>query len=315
MKLGLYRYDLPLIRPLPNVGEDLTIRSGLIIRRYDGWGEICPLPNHSLETIEEAQEEALIYLKALNQGERYEPKIPSVQFGVDCMNEHLSYDVSFYSKFSSTYRILLGNPKQIMYEWFQLLGEYPDVAKLRVGIYSLRDELRLIKEICKKAPNIKLILDASMHWTREEALTMITHLPKKNILYLEDMCASLEDIKTVANLTHIPVGIDKILHYYTFDQWRMLPNLTVVIKPSLVGSISKIHELVKMCSPLNIKTVLETAMESQLGNYNLQMLGRRHGVFQVYGIDCERYFKYNLFKPGTAEIDPSLLTVIWESKE
>ncbi len=311
MKLGLYRYDLPLIKALPNC-NNATIRSGLIIRRYDGWGEICPLPYHSLETIEAAQDEAITYLKALNYNEKYEPKLPSVQFGIDCMNEHISYDISFYSKFSKTYRILLGTPKQIMYEWFQMLGDYPKVAKLIVGQYSLKDELRLIKEICKKAPNIKLILDASMKWSREEAYTMINHLPKDNILYIEDMCDNLEDINAVAQSTNIPVGIDKILHYYTFDQWRKLPNLTVVIKPSLVGGFSKIHELVKMCHPLNIKTVLETAMESELGNYNLQILGQRNKNFTVYGIDCARYFKYNLFKPGTAEIDRSLLTVIWE---
>ena len=95
---------------------------------------------------------------------------------------------------------------------------------------------------------------------------------------------------------------------------RKLPNLTVVIKPSLVGGLNKTLDLVKQCSPLNIKTVLETAMESQLGNYNLQVLAQRHETFTVYGIDCERYFKYNLFKPGTAEIDKKLLTVIWESQ-
>ncbi|MBQ8708894.1 MAG: hypothetical protein IJ523_12480 [Succinivibrionaceae bacterium] len=94
MKLGLYRYDLPFIKPIPNIGENANIRSGLIIRRYDGWGEICPLPRHSLETIEEAQAEALTYLQALNRGEKYEPRLPSVQFGVDCMNEHLSYDIT-----------------------------------------------------------------------------------------------------------------------------------------------------------------------------------------------------------------------------
>jgi O-succinylbenzoate synthase len=314
MKLGLYRYDLPLIKALPNC-DDAMVRSGLIIRRYDGWGEICPLPYHSLETIEEAQSEALRYLQALNNNEKFEPTLPSVQFGVDCMNEHLSYDISFYSRFSKTYRILLGTPKQIMYEWFQLLGDYPNVAKLIVGNYSLRDELRLIKEICKKAPDIKLILDASMKWTREEACTIINHLPKENILYIEDMCNNLEDVKVIAENTGIPVGIDKLLHYYTFDQWRKLPNLTVVIKPSLVGGFSKIHELVKLCSPLNIKTVLETAMESQLGNYNLQILGQRNRCYTVYGVDCERYFKYNIFKPGTAEVDRKLLTVIWESDD
>ena len=82
MKLGLYRYDLPLIKALPNC-DDAMVRSGLIIRRYDGWGEICPLPEHSLETIDEAQEEALAYLQALNRHEKYEPTLPSVQFGVD----------------------------------------------------------------------------------------------------------------------------------------------------------------------------------------------------------------------------------------
>ncbi len=315
MKLGLYRYDLPLIRPLPNISKREDMRSGLIIRRYDGWGEICPLPEHSLETIDEAQEEALAYLQALNRHEKYEPTLPSVQFGVDCMNEHLTYDISLYSKYSNTYRILMGTPKQIMYEWFQMLGDYPKVAKLRVGIYTLRDELRLIKEICKKAPEIKLILDASMLWTREEAYTMISHLPKENILYIEDVCRDLEDVESVAANTGIPIGIDKLLHYYTFDQWRRLPGLTVVIKPSLIGGFAKIRELIHLCSPMDIRTVMETAMESQLGNYNLQVLCQRYSEFKVYGIDCERYFKHSLFKPGTAEIDRQKLTVIWEADD
>ena len=62
-------------------------------------------------------------------------------------------------------------------------------------------------------------------------------------------------------------------------------------------------------------SVMETAMESQLGNYNLQVLCQRYSEFKVYGIDCERYFKHSLFKPGTAEIDRQKLTVIWEADD
>ncbi|MGN1356125.1 MAG: enolase C-terminal domain-like protein [Succinivibrionaceae bacterium] len=313
MYLGLYRYDLPLTKPFFLQNQFLTVRSGLLIRSGNFWGEICPLKGFSEETLEEAQAEALLWMKSKVQHQDYQLKLRTVQFGVDCMNAHFSYDTSLFSHNGLKYKLLIGKPKQILFDWFQLIDNYPEYAKINVAQYSLKDELRLIKEICKKAPNIKLIIDASCSWTREEALTIINHLSRDNLFYIEDPCSSLEDTIYISRLTGIPIAVDHLLQRYSLSQCCQIPTIkAVVIKPSFLGRIQITLGLFKECKMRNIEPIFGTAFESQVGTYNIRLIREMCGKKFFFGINPDEMFKESIFKPGTTEVDEDKLTVIQE---
>lgn len=315
MKLGLYRYILPFVEPINFNGTILSERTGLLVNCDDGWGEICPLVNFSSETLEEAQEETLDYLMNLKNGRKTYPVLPSVQFGLDCMHSKFSYDDKFLERFHKDYTLLLGSPKEITYQWFKYFGEYPLKVKLKVGRYNLKDELRMIKEICKKSPNVKLILDSNCCWTREEALTMMKHLNKDNIEYIEDPCKNLDDVEYVAKETDMPIAFDELVRTCGISEWQDFHNLkAVLIKPSLIGNFRMCEIIFNQALMSQIKVVFSSAFESQLGNYNIKMfaLNNSSNCSNFHGLDTNKYFKYSVFKPNSLKINMNQLTTLWE---
>ncbi len=315
MYLGLYRYDLPLVRPFLLHGQTLSKRSGLLIRNGNYWGEICPLENFSQETLEEAQAEALSWIKSKERGENYHINCKTVQFGIDCMNAHFSYDPSLYTNDTLRYKLLIGTPKQILFDWFQLVDNYPEYAKINVAQYSLKDELRVIKEICKKAPNVKLIIDASCSWTKEEALTIVNHLSRENLFYIEDPCDSIEDNIYISNKTGVHIAVDKLLQKNSLSECCTIPTIkAAVLKPSLIGSIQGTLDLFKECKLKNLEPIFGTAFESQVGTYNIRLIREMCGRKFFFGTNPDEMFKDSLFKPGTTEINEDMLTVIKETQ-
>jgi len=60
--IHLYKYSLPLVKPLYVCGNKVDFREGLLLQiqtaqDYEGWGEIAPLPYLSSETLEESLEQ------------------------------------------------------------------------------------------------------------------------------------------------------------------------------------------------------------------------------------------------------------------
>ena len=297
MKIGLYRYNLPFINPIKLLDETMESRSGLLIYKDGGWGEICPLPGFSYETIDEAQDEALTYIHHLVSGTSYFPELPSVQHGVDCMNSKFEYSQEEYDKFPPNYTFLLGNPKEITYNWFKLIDNFPHTVKIKVGRHSLKEELKMLKEICKKSPDVKMILDANGLWTKEEALSIMGFLNKENIEYIEDPCNNLDDSDFVSQQTGIPIALDQLLRFCPITDWGNFSNLkAVIIKPSIIGGSMACNAICEQAQLFNIKIVASSLFESQLGNYNIREIARKKLDCKAYhGLDTNKYFKYSVY--------------------
>ena len=220
MKASLYRYRLPLSQPIQFHDQQISVREGLLLKWESSWGEIAPLPGFSKETLAEAEAEALLCLKALKMGRPLEPQLPSVQFGFDCSRRQWPAKMNAPH---SPYILLLGSPDEIIWGWREWLYDYPAKAKLKVARHPMRDEVAMVRELCRMAPKLKLILDANCGWTREEAWTFMSHLNAANIEYIEDPCARLEDIRAVASHTGIPVALDVLLSLE--PRWEPFPQL------------------------------------------------------------------------------------------
>ncbi|EHJ94729.1 o-succinylbenzoate synthase [Vreelandella boliviensis] len=265
MQLALYRYSLPFRQPLMFKGNRLSNRQGLLVCINGQWGEIAPLPGFSTETLAEAQAESLACLATMQRGEKARPKLPSVQFGFDCAQRQWPANLPAPLP---PYPLLQGAPRELMLGLDNIVTGWvalpPSRLKLKVARYAMEEELALINQLAIRLPTTKLILDANGGWTREEAQRFCARLPLKQIDYLEEPCAALADTIAVAAATGIPIALDETLSRQ--EEWHYHPQLkALVIKPTLIGSLSACEALVKRARADNLRVVVSSSFESDLG--------------------------------------------------
>lgn len=283
MQLALYRYSLPFRQPLMFKGERLANREGLLVSINGQWGEIAPLPGFSNESLAEAAAESLACLAALSRGEKISPTLTSVQFGFDCAQRswpsHLPAPLP-------PYPLLQGSPAALIQslptaDW---QASPPSRLKLKVARYAMEKELALIEKLAAQLPNTKLILDANGGWTREEAQRFCERLPLKQIDYLEEPCAAFADTIAVAEATGVAIALDETLSRQ--DEWVYHPQLkALVIKPTLIGSLSACEALVQRARAGNLRVVISSSFESDLGLGLLARLASEWAPKEPPGLD------------------------------
>ncbi|MEB8285420.1 o-succinylbenzoate synthase [Aeromonas veronii] len=303
MTLALYRYQLPFTQPLTFHGKVEVAREGLLVRINDGWGEIAPLPGFSKESLQQAEAEALAALAALAAGEKPNPVLPSVQFGLDCARRTWPEQ---HNPLPEPYPLIQGSPQELLRNWKEWLHRTPSKAKLKVARYPMRDELALIRLLCDRVPSLKLVLDANQGWTREEAWTFCGHLDPNRIEYLEDPCADFADIAFVANRTGMPVALDELLAQG--KRWEPIPQLrALVLKPTLLGSLANCEALIARARELRLKVIISSCFESDLGLNQLFHLAGEWAPEQAPGLDTRRWMAGNLLgedgKPDLRQLE------------
>lgn len=285
MQLALYRYSLPLRQPLMFKGQRLVSREGLLVTINGQWGEIAPLPGFSMETLAEVEAESLACLAAIKRGEKATPTLPSVQFGFDCAQRswpaNLPAPLLPYPLLQGAPAALLANLDNIVTDWGALP---PTRLKLKVARYSMEEELALINQLATRLPATQLILDANGGWTREEALRFCERLALKQIDYLEEPCAAFADSIAVAEATGIAIALDETLS--RGEAWHYHPQLkALVIKPTLIGSLSACEALVKRARADNLRVVISSSFESDLGLGQLARLASEWASNEPPGLD------------------------------
>ena len=258
--LALYRYSLPFRQPVTFKGKRLVNREGLLISINGQWGEIAPLPGFSTETLAEAESESLACLAALRGGEKVSPTLPSVQFGFDCTQRswpnNLPAPLPPYPLFQGSPAALIQSLSTV--DW---LASPPSRLKLKVARYAMEEELALIEQLAARLPNTKLILDANGGWTREEAQRFCERLPLAQIDSLDETLSRREE-------------------------WYCHPQLkALVIKPTLIGSLSACEALVQRARAGNLRVVISSSFESDLGLGLLARLASEWAPIEPPGLD------------------------------
>ena len=283
MQLALYRYSLPFRQPLIFKGERLANREGLLVSINGQWGEIAPLLGFSNESLAEAAAESLACLAALSRGEKISPTLTSVQFGFDCAQR--SWPNNLPAPLPP-YPLLQGTPAALIQslsttDW---QASPPSRLKLKVARYAMDEELALIEQLAAQLPNTKLILDANGGWTRQEAQRFCERLNLNQIDYLEEPCAAFADTIAVAEATGVAIALDETLT--RGEEWHCHPKLTaLVIKPTLVGSLSACEALVQRARAGNLRVVISSSFESDLGLGLLARLASEWAPHEPPGLD------------------------------
>jgi O-succinylbenzoate synthase len=214
----LFRYKLPMI-----TGK---FREGLILQCESRFGEIAPLPGFSKETLEEAQNEALEWIRSGK-----EPTLPSVRFGIACAQKPLR---------SIHLPLCALGPR----EGFS-------TVKLKLGHLPLSDAISLVKQHYR---HTRLRLDCNRAWNLAQALEFASHFKPDDFIYLEEPLQSFEALIDFSKMTRFPIALDESIR----ADWSKIPTLkAIVVKPTVVGTIPKV--------PPHLDLVLSSAYESGLG--------------------------------------------------
>lgn len=319
-RFDLYRYSLALARPLSLKGATLRRREGLLLRLSaddgsEGWGESAPLPGFSKEGLEEAAQQLRRIAGSLIDQEvtgdwvggaigreldRIDPA-PSVRFGLELAvwNLYASYvGKGLPDLLTPTARtevpvngLITGPPANALREARRMRGAGYRSIKLKVGARTIAEDIGLVRDLgVEVGDNVYLRLDANRAWGYEAAAEFFRGVAEVDFEYIEE---PLTDPGRLPELVHefgVPVALDESLvgmEPEDLEEHRFAR--AVVLKPTLLGGISRTLRMVEISLRLGMTPVISSSYESGVGTAALVALAAGIGDRPVpVGLDTYR---------------------------
>jgi len=288
----LFRYDLPLARPLRLKDKVLARRAGLLLKfgygnEESGYGDIAPLPGFSSETLEEAHEAVVRWSRLLGHLPKSEPereealaflwKTPSVYFGIECATFHFrralgsTRPMGLFGKTRSKVSLnglLSGTLEEVIDRARSLRGAGYRAAKLKVGRQSIEQDIEMVREVYRALGGIALRLDANRAWDFDSAVAFAKGIATCGIEYIEEPLNAPDRLREFAQRTGLPVALDESIAEFGFtrgslqsQQWAK----AIVIKPTLLGSVTRCAQLAYEALEFGLKPVVSSSFESGVG--------------------------------------------------
>jgi O-succinylbenzoate synthase len=306
-KAQLYRYSLPMDSGVVLRDTKLTEREGWVVELIEGErraiSEISPLPGWSEESVDQAYIEARRYLHEWIATGRFDLQMaaPSVAFGLSMADLELHGELPVEGNFQSA-PLCTGDPDELLPKLAQLTGE--KVAKIKVGIHEpIRDGM-LVNLFLESIPDLKLRLDANRAWTSEQADKFAKYVKpayRQRISFIEEPCEKPGQSLTFGVTNGIAIGWDETLQIAArepnFDLLHLTGAKAIVIKPSLIGSVTKCQYIVEQAKALNLKAVISSSLETSIGLTQLARFARWLTPLDVPGLDTLQLFKQQLHTP------------------
>ncbi|AUI65424.1 MULTISPECIES: o-succinylbenzoate synthase [Glaesserella] len=298
----LYLYAIPVETGVILRNRRLKQREGLIIHLQqddkEGWGEIAPLPEFSLETLAQAEMATREWIEKwlANQDESLDDYPPSVAFGISCALAELDGTLGEQANFH-TVPLCYGDPDELYVELEQMQGE--KIAKIKVGLYEANRDGLIADMFLEAIPDLKLRLDANRSWSLEKALLFASKIAperKHRIQFLEEPCRTPEMSRQFAMQSGIAIAWDETVREKDFLV-KKEPNLTaIIIKPTLVGSIDKCVALIEQAHHQGLIAVISSSIESSLGLSQLARLAYQYTPNTLAGLDTLDLMKVQLLR-------------------
>ncbi|CAN5671369.1 o-succinylbenzoate synthase [soil metagenome] len=316
----LYRYSLPLSRPLTLKGTTLHHREGLLLRLSgddgsEGWGESAPLPGFS----EEGLNEAAMRLRrlagfpigrevkddwtdrdgAFGRELEHIASAPSVRFGLELAVWNLygaSSGMGLAELLAPSPRatvpvngLLSGAVDEVLEEASRMGNAGYRTVKLKVGSRAVADDIRLVRALGEElGDEISLRLDANRAWDYEEAVEFVRRTPCFE--YVEEPLADPARLPELAQESGVPVALDESLVGMEPDELEEHRYArAVVLKPTLLGGISQTLQMAERALRLGMTPVVSSAYETGVGTTALVAMAASIGDRPVpAGLDTYR---------------------------
>lgn len=299
-KVKLYRYQLPIQTGVVLRKQPLKERQGLLVCLQEqekvGWGEIAPLPSFSQESLEQAENQTVNWLKAWQkeEPETLEQLFPSVAFGLSCALAELNNILGEQANNQSA--VLCYGDLEKLHTAFSQSSH--SIGKLKIGLNPER-EGEQANLLLHTFPNLRLRLDANRLWSLEQAVKFaekIANEHKRRIQFIEEPCQTPELSRQFATQTDIAIAWDETVREANFLV-KKEPNLTaIIIKPTLVGSLEKCVNLIQQAQKQGLAAVISSSLESSLGLTQLARIAQQYTPNSVPGVDTLNLMQHQLLR-------------------
>jgi o-succinylbenzoate synthase len=330
-RFDIFRFSLPLNRPLTIGNQTLVERNGLVIELKNdqglcALGEVSPLPGLSRESLDVAENQlcdlriAVLHtdipdnLTQLQNGftqwlEGHHPA-PSVKFGF----ESAVLGLLAKTRGTSLFAHLRANPRTTVTINALLTGSTSAVLekvqaylqkgfwafKLKVGRNTVPEDAAMVREVRKELPeNAILRLDANRAWNVHQAMSFSEELSDTAIAYIEEPVATFDQLELLVGSDRfaLPIALDESLSEISPERLSLLSRVkAIVIKPALLG-IEHAIRFAKEATRQKIQPVISSAFESGIGLAVLTELAASVGWKDIpAGLDTLDWFEYDLLR-------------------
>lgn len=328
--LSLYRYELPLSRPVRLKETTLRHREGLLVELTSdggaaGWGEAAPLPGFSREGLDEVTGQLRGLADAMVGGEvtvdlldaegAFASELdtmslaPSARFGFELAlwdlfaassGRVLPELVTPRPRATVPINALISSPDHAIEEALRARAAGYEAVKLKVGGRAVEEDVELVCALSETLDgDISLRLDANRAWSFEEAERFARGTADLRLEYVEEPLSDPAELPSLASTCGLPVALDESL---TEMEPEALEHhryaRAVVLKPMLLGGISRTLRFARAASRLGARPVISSAYESGVGTSGLVALAAGVGDEEVpAGLDTHRRLAEDVLRP------------------
>jgi len=166
--------------------------------------------------------------------------------------------------------LLNGNLGEIRHKAVALQRDGYRAVKLKVGRYSLADDVQTTVWLCNHFQNLSPIrLDVNRAWDFGTAVDYARRTSECAIEYLEEPLQEPGRLTEFAETTGSKLALDETLHKMEPDALRVWPNVTtLVLKPTVLG-LEKAVRFARQGRSLGLRPVISSSFESGLGLFAL----------------------------------------------
>jgi o-succinylbenzoate synthase len=318
-RFDLYRYSLPFYRPLTLMNTTLFRREGILLRLSgddgsEGWGETAPLPGFSAESQVEAASQLRRLAASMIGCEVNEDRVdpygefgrdldriaPSVRFGFELALWNLYGDSSARTlgemvapaprSVVPVNGLIAGSPAEVLEEARRMREAGFGSVKLKVGTRTVAEDAALIHALAEElGEGVSLRFDANRAWDYEEAAEFVGGTAGVRFEYVEEPLADPARLPDLVREFGVPVALDESLVGMEPEKVEEIFAVAFVLKPTLVGGISRTLRVAGQALRLGVTPVVSSAYESGVGMAALVALAAGIGDRPVpAGLDTYR---------------------------
>jgi O-succinylbenzoate synthase len=327
--LRLYRFRLPLTEPLHLKGAELRRREGLLVELAGdggaaGWGEASPLPGFSRESLDEVVRQlrdlatSVVGREIANGWTDPDGDFareldasglaPSARFGFELAlwnlwaassGRALPELISPHPRGTVPISALVPSPDDALEEVRRLRSAGYEAVKLKVGMRPVNRDVEFVRAVREVlGDGVVLRLDANRAWSLGEAGEFARATSDLDLEYVEEPLADPARLPELAERHGMPVALDESLvdvepealedHGYA---------RAAVLKPTLLGGISRVLRFARAASRLGMRPVLSSAYETGIGTAALVALAAAGEEEVPAGLDTYRRLAEDVVRP------------------
>ncbi|MEM0961643.1 MAG: o-succinylbenzoate synthase [Bacteroidota bacterium] len=341
----VFRYRLPLIRPLALPSGTHRQREGVLLRvrtedGAEGWGEAAPLPGYSPDTLDDVLRDAQRSLPGIRTSwigsKTSDPDDPRDRLAQAtapswaCAVEQAVHDVTAMRdgrSLADEYHRVLGRsssaPSATVHVNALLTGPDQEQAasiremgyravKLKVGRRDPDADAAAVRQLASSMPDTDLRLDANGAWTLTRAVAFAEALGDVRLAYVEEPLADPKNLAQLLDLDLLPVALDESIPNAPRDGSAALiaPAVAdriaaVVLKPTLGRTARRAARLRAELGRRDAQMVISSAFESGVGMRHLVAFASALGETPA-GLDTYRWLAEDVTESPLPLLGPSI---------